>query len=104
MALDLDNLTVIDNKAQQRYEIDLGNGEVAVAAYSVFAPGKIIFSHTEVPRAFAGQGVGEKLVREALEDAIRRQLSIIPLCPFVAAFIQRHPEYQPLVWPGFRSR
>lgn len=103
MALDLDARPVVNNEAQKRYELDLGDGQVAFAEYSAFASDRIIFSHTEVPQAFAGQGVGEKLVRAALDDVERRGLSIIPLCPFVAAFIKRHPEYQRLVWAGFKA-
>lgn len=104
MALDLDSLTVVNNEARNRYEIDLGEGRVALAAYSPVGNDRIIFSHTEVPEAFAGQGVGDKLIREALADVARRGRSIIPLCPFVAAFIKRRPEYRRLVWPGYKLR
>lgn len=60
-------------------------------------PGLIAFVHTEVDDAFEGHGVGSILVREALADARRRGFEVLPLCPFVNAFIERHREYLGLV-------
>ncbi|HEY6981095.1 GNAT family N-acetyltransferase [Reyranella sp.] len=54
---------------------------------------RLIFTHTEVPPADAGKGIGSRLVRAALDDARRRGFKIVPACSFVAAFVRRHPEY-----------
>ena len=95
MSINLDDLSIVHNEAETRFEADLG-GRLAVAEY-IKAPGKIIFTHTEVPKKYEGQGVGEKLVRSDLNQVRAMDLAVIPLCPFVKAFIARHPEYQDLV-------
>ena len=95
---------VVDTDAPDasRYEARLvpndgpANPAVAFAAY-VRRPGAIVFTHTEVPPALEGRGVGSRLARDALDDARRRGLAVIPRCPFVAAYIRRHPEYRDLV-------
>ena len=62
--------------------------------YSRAGEGLIIIDHTEVPAALRGRKVGERLVRQAIEDARREGVAIIPLCPFAKAQIGRHPEWQ----------
>lgn len=62
--------------------------------YSRAGEGLIIIDHTEVPAALRGRKVGERLVRQAVEDARRDGISLIPLCPFAKAQIDRHPEWQ----------
>jgi predicted GNAT family acetyltransferase len=57
--------------------------------------------HTEVDDVFEGQGVGSALVREALEDARRKGFEVLPFCPFVNGYIEKHREYLDLV-PEFR--
>jgi predicted GNAT family acetyltransferase len=70
-----------------------------LAGYTIYRlrPGLIAFIHTEVGDAFEGQGVGSTLVSQALDDARRRELDVLPLCPFVNSYIQKHPEYLDLV-------
>ncbi len=87
---------VRDNPARHRFEIDLGDGSLAIAQY-ILRKGKIAFTHTEVPPAHEGQGVGTALVRFALASARERGLKVIPNCPFVAAYIKQHPETQDLL-------
>ena len=73
------------------------DGELAgIAAYRS-RPGLIAFIHTEVDDAFEGHGVGSALVSEALDDARRRGLEVLPFCPFVNSYMQKHPEYIDLV-------
>lgn len=57
----------------------------------------IVFAHTEVPEELEGRGIASRLAKAALEFAKSKELAVIPLCPFVKSYIQRHPEYQPLV-------
>jgi predicted GNAT family acetyltransferase len=60
-------------------------------------PGKIVFLHTEVPPAFRHHGVAEQLAHAGLEFARDSKLAVVAICPYVAAYIRKHPEYQPLV-------
>jgi predicted GNAT family acetyltransferase len=62
--------------------------------------GRIYFIHTEVPEALQGRGLADRLARAGLEFAQANGLRAIPACPFVAAYIRRHPEYQALVQDG----
>jgi predicted GNAT family acetyltransferase len=61
------------------------------------AEGKIIFTHTGVPAEFSGQGIGSLLARAGLDYARAQSLAVVPLCSFIAGYIQKHPEYQDLV-------
>jgi predicted GNAT family acetyltransferase len=87
--------TVRDNPAAHRYELSV-NGHVAFIAYKTM-PGGLVFVHTEVPDALGGRGVGGRLVNGALTDMRRRGLKVRPDCPFVAGYVQRHPEFQDVV-------
>ena len=58
---------------------------------------RLIILHTEVPTALEGHGVGGRIVKAALEYAREKGMKVNPLCPFAAAYIERHPEYQPLL-------
>lgn len=86
---------VRDNKAEQEYELEV-RGHRAVAAYQREGD-RIVFTHTLVPPAIEGKGVGSKLIRAALESARDQRLKVVPQCPFVAAYIERHPEYRDLL-------
>ena len=98
-----DQLTVRDNPDRHRFEIDLGDGSFAIAEYTLPA-GKIMFTHTEVPEAHEGQGIGTKLIRFALDAARERGLKVIPICPFFAAYMQEHAEVQDLLDAAWRKR
>ena len=98
-----DQLTVRDNPERRRFEIDLGDGSFAIAEYTLPA-GKIMFTHTEVPEAHEGQGLGTKLIRFALDSARERGLRVIPICPFFAAYMHDHAEVQDLLDPAWRKR
>jgi predicted GNAT family acetyltransferase len=86
---------VADNPERHRYELPTEGG-IAFVDYAA-RDGALVFRHTEVPEALSGRGVGSRLVRGALEDARRRGLSVVPLCPFVRAYVDRHPEFRDLV-------
>ncbi|MFA5057082.1 MAG: GNAT family N-acetyltransferase [Opitutaceae bacterium] len=90
--------TVRHNPAASRYEIEV-EGHLAVAEY-VLEGDRIVFTHTFVPPELRGRGLAEKLVRPALEEAQRQGRRVVPQCSYVAAFIRRHPEFQPLVEAG----
>ncbi len=94
--------TVRDNADKHRFEIDLGDGSFAIAEYTLPA-GKIMFTHTEVPAAHEGRGLGSLLIRTALAAARERRLQVIPICPFFAAYFRQHPEEQDLLDPAWRK-
>jgi len=86
---------VTDNAARYRFELAI-DGSVATAAYEL-SGGTITFTHTVVPPELEGRGVGSRLVAAALNNARERGLRVVPQCSFVAAFIDRHPDYADLV-------
>ena len=86
---------VKDNPAASRFEMASG-GAVAFVEYERTGGGRIALLHTEVPEALSGQGVGSKLVRGALDSIRAEGVKIVPRCEFVAAYIERHPEYRDL--------
>jgi uncharacterized protein len=88
------DLKVSDNPAELRYELH-DDGELVGEIRYRRAPGALALVHTEVePRR---EGLGTELVRGALDDLRARGLKVIPICPFVSAYIRRHPEYADLV-------
>ena len=86
---------VRDNAGAARYEM-AADGALAFAAYRLDG-GTIAFTHTEVPASLEGQGIGSRLVAEALDDARRRGLRVVPACSFVAAYVARHSETHDLL-------
>jgi uncharacterized protein len=96
-------LAIRDNPERHRFEADLGDGSLAIAEYTLPA-GKIMFTHTEVPTEHEGKGVGSALIRFALGEARKRGLKVIPICPFFAAYMQRHAEVQDLLDSAWRRK
>jgi predicted GNAT family acetyltransferase len=90
------DVDVRDNPDRLRYEIRR-DGELAGFAQYARRGGKIVFVHTEVDDRFEGEGLGSALAKGALDDARRRGLPVVPICPFIAAYIERHPDYEDLV-------
>ena len=87
---------VRDNPAMGRFEMVSGDA-VAFVEYERSGGDRIALLHTEVPEALSGQGVGSKLVRGVL-DALRAEgAKVVPRCEFVAAYVERHPEYRDLL-------
>jgi predicted GNAT family acetyltransferase len=82
-----------DGPSKGRYRLVI-DGVEAEMTYSRAGQGLIIIDHTDVPAALRGRKVGERLVRQAVEDARRDGIAIIPLCLFAKAQIDRHPEWQ----------
>lgn len=93
---------VLNNETERRYELKLEGRVVGVAEYRPAGP-SLMFTHTEIEEGHEGQGLGSQLVRAALDDARARKVDVVPMCPFVAAFIREHPEYVDLVQPQQRG-
>ena len=94
---------VVHVPEKNRYELRLGDRLVGIAAYHR-RNGRIAFTHTEVDEECEGRGFGSMLAAAALEDARSEGLEVAPLCPFIARYIKRHPEYGELVASRYRDR
>lgn len=90
-----DEVAVRNNEAEGRFEAG-SDGPVAVLEYQLSGD-DLVLTHTEVAPELEGQGLAGKLARAALEHARERGLKVVPMCSFVATYIRRHPEYEPLV-------
>ena len=89
-------VVVRDNSDESRYELLL-DGEVVGEIRYRRRPDAISLVHTEVAAAVEGRGLGAQLVESALNDLRARGEKIVPICPFVSAYLRRHPEYADLV-------
>ena len=91
------------NESENRYEA-LVEGEVAGFSAYQLTDLLVVFTHTEVDDAYEGQGVGSALARAALDD-VRAQgtRKVLPMCPFIKSWIERHPDYGDLVYGAPRS-
>lgn len=86
---------IVNNKAQHRFELTV-EGHLAAAYYKL--EGNVVtFIHTEVPPELGGKGVGSKLVQGALDQVRAEGMKVIPSCPFVKAWIGKHPQYKDLL-------
>lgn len=85
---------VCDNTERRRFELDL-DGHTAFSNYKR-ADGVLTIMHTEVPKELGGRGVGSALVRGLLDAARAEGMKVKPLCPFVAGYIDKHPDYADL--------
>ncbi|MEJ7809086.1 MAG: GNAT family N-acetyltransferase [Gemmatimonadaceae bacterium] len=91
-------VTVVHNEGASRFET-IVDGHLGFADY-VRQGNTITFTHTEVPDAVQGQGIGNDLARAALDYARAENLAVVPRCTFIAAYVREHREYQSLVRPA----
>jgi predicted GNAT family acetyltransferase len=98
-----ERIEMADAPDRERYELSIDGEVVGFTAYRT-RPGLIAFIHTEVDERLQGQGLAERLIRFALEDARTRDLAVLPFCPFVKAFIEHHQEFQALVPDTYREQ
>lgn len=99
MKTDPQHIRVENNPAENRFEARI-NDQIAVVQY-IQGKDYIVIAHTEVPESLEGQGVASKLAHTVLEFAKENALQVMPICPFFASYIRRHPEYKALLRPGF---
>ncbi|MCW3465530.1 GNAT family N-acetyltransferase [Chitinophaga nivalis] len=91
----MEQLTIRNNTDLQQFETTV-EGHTALIAYELF-PGGIAYVHTEVPEALEGRGIAGQLAKYVLEYARENHLKVKPLCPYVNAYMKRHPEYNDLL-------
>jgi hypothetical protein len=89
-------VTVTNNEAEHRFEVRLPEG-IAQLRYRFRRSDTIVLVHTEVPPALNGRGIAGQLARAALEHARANGLAVVAICPFVRAYLERHPEYADLI-------
>ena len=89
---------IVLNEAEHRFEMHVDGH----AAYEIFErfPGGINYLHTIVPDALAGRGIASAIAKHVLDYAVDNHLKVIPTCPYIHAYIDKHPEYQSLVVSG----
>ncbi|MET7352974.1 GNAT family N-acetyltransferase [Streptomyces mirabilis] len=93
------SVQIVDNTAANRYEARIGSVVAGFAEY-IRTERLIAFVHTEVNPGYEGQGIGAALVRSSLDEARSAGLAVLPVCPFYAGWIARHPDYQALLYSG----
>jgi len=94
----MSDIVVVHNPGQSAYEVRV-DGELAGSTHYRRASDSAVvdFTHTEIDSRFEGQGLGSRLVAGALDDLRWQGGRVIATCPFVAAYLKRHPEYADLV-------
>jgi predicted GNAT family acetyltransferase len=91
-------MDVHNNESASRYEVEVDQ-RIAVATYRL--KGNVItFIHTEVPPEIRRQGIAVRLIARALEDVRARGWKFRTICPFVTAYVERHPEVRDLLAGG----
>ena len=90
-------ITVIEVPERERFEARDEAGEVAGVLTYQLTGSIIAYTHTKVDPRFEGQGVGSALVRAAMDDARGKNRTVVPICPFVSDWLDKHPDYEKLV-------
>ncbi|RII42303.1 N-acetyltransferase [Galactobacter valiniphilus] len=83
--------SIVDDPAQSRFELQEGGKVIGFAAY-VQHDGRRIFHHTVVDEAYNGQGLASRLVAAALRETFDAGLAVVPVCPYVRSWLERHPD------------
>ena len=83
---------VVDNPEELRYELRLDDRLAGQIRYTIREDGSVVLVHTEIDPSLEGRGLGNALVQGALDDLRERGIEYVPLCPFVRAYLQRHPQ------------
>lgn len=92
------NFTLIDNREGRRFEFEMEGANPRIEY--IRAGDRIYLTHTEVPPALEGNGIGSALIGAALEAIEKEGLNLVPLCPFVAGYLKRNPQWLRLVMKG----
>ncbi|MGB5171914.1 GNAT family N-acetyltransferase [Eudoraea sp.] len=100
---DWSQLKLYNNTAGKKKRFELGvENHIAFLEYIQTVNGVVYLTHTEVPPSLEGKGIGKALVSKTISYLINGELLLAPLCPFVAAYLKRHPEIaKDILAPGF---
>lgn len=94
----MSDATVRHDENAHRYVLEVDGQDLGFAEYRDEGTSQV-FTHTEVDQSLAGQGMGSRLIRESLDDARRRGKRVVPVCGFVADYVNKHPEWNDIVDP-----
>ncbi|BDZ54434.1 GNAT family N-acetyltransferase [Agromyces marinus] len=98
-----DEVEIVRDDEARRYRLLLGGAEAGRAEFRL-REGSIVFTHTIIDPAFEGRGLGSRLARFVIEDAISRGERIVPRCPFIRGWLLKHPGYEDAIeWPERRA-
>ena len=92
---------VVLNEEARQFELVVDKHKAKVT-YVMLNPTSIIFTHTMVPFSLKGRGIASYLAKYVLDYARENNLNVIPQCPFIRSYIERHPEYDDLVMKSTR--
>lgn len=90
-----------DNPEARRYELSVDGG-VAVMTYNLNPP-QLMITETLVPEALEGRGLASRLAAAVVADARARRLVLLPVCPYLAGWLRKHPEHANIVHPTYRG-
>ena len=93
----------VDDAAARRYRLRLDGEELGFVDYDPIGQTAILIKHVEVASGHEGKGYGSQLVRHALDDIRRRNLAVVPICPYTLNYIRKHREYVDLVHADMRA-
>lgn len=88
-------LQIVDNTEKQRFETRV-DGQLCVLEYRLI-DGTLNIDHVGVPPPVEGRGIADALTEAALQSARQHKLGVVPICPYVVAWLRRHPEYAGLI-------
>ena len=96
MTKDPSNKAFRDNEEKKRFELQVGE-HTAFVDYIINKKGNIYLTHTEVPKEAEGQGYAKELLEHVFKEIEKRELELVPICPFVKVYLHRNPEWKRLL-------
>ncbi|MCK8494366.1 N-acetyltransferase [Spirosoma sp. RP8] len=100
--MNLTDAAIRDNHHRHRFEMET-DGKLSIVVYQNVDDETLALTHTEVDPSLEGKGVGSRLVEGVLAYAEQHNLKIVPLCPFVAAYLKRHPDWNRVVSTAYNT-
>ncbi len=92
---------LINNEEKKQFEVN-ADGHTAFVEYTIDNDNKIYLTHTEVPKDLEGKGVGSAMVKKVLQHIKEKGNKVVPMCPFISSYIDKHQEFQSLLSDGYR--
>lgn len=89
----MSSFSIRNNPERGRFELFDRNTVIGKAAYVDHGDAERIFYHTVIDEEYGGQGLGNLLAAEALGQTVAAGLKIVPVCPYIAKYLKKHPEY-----------
>ncbi|MFY0483198.1 GNAT family N-acetyltransferase [Flavobacterium sp. PLA-1-15] len=96
----MDNYELKLNEDKKRFEIEV-EGHIAFIEYILTNDNVMFLTHTEVPKALGGKGIGSSIVEQALNYIKEHNYTLAPLCPFVAKYLVKNPNWQTILAKGY---